>query len=269
MLDKIFSGLKSMTSPEIENMQFSIGITTFETRFEKYFIPLLERIREFNQKTEIIVAINGEHKKAFNESFRKKILEFIAAKDNVFPVVFPHFRGLAKLWNTLVIHASHDHILVLNDDIMIENARALNRVEKEIQKNDGRSLVINESWSHFVINRNELDQVGYFDERLLGIGEEDGDFCWRYIKLFGRSVKKVSISGFKNYAQETMTEIPSNIECRPGMKYSSFNRKFIEGKYSEDPGGHKGMFDKPVKLKKPGEKQYPHESFYLNNRDKL
>ena len=269
MLDKIISGLKSMTSPESENVQFSIGITTFEARFEKYFIPLLERIREFDQQTEIIVAINGEHKKDFNESFRKKILEFLAAKENVFPVVFPHFRGLAKLWNTLVIHASHDHILVLNDDIMVENARALNRVKKEIQKNEGRSFVINESWSHFLINKAEIDELGYFDERLLGIGEEDGDLCWRYMNLYGRPIANFKISGFKNFAQETMSEAPLNIVSRPNMKYSEFNRNFIMNKYEPNEGGIRGIFDKPVKLRDSDEKQYPNEKFFHQNKNKI
>lgn len=269
MYGKIISGFKSRSNLETGGIQFSIGITTFEARFEKYFLPLLERIRQLDQDTEVIVAINGEHKKSFDESFRKKILESIAEKEKVFPIMFPGFRGLAKLWNTLLIHSSHENVLVLNDDVMIENARALDRVQKELEKNKGRSFVINESWSHFVISKSELDKVGYFDERLLGIGEEDGDFCWRYIELFGKPVAKASIPGFKNYAQETMVEKPLNIESRPGMKYSAFNRRFIEDKYSEDPRGHRGMFDKPVKVKDPGEKQYPYESFYLKNRDKL
>ncbi len=269
MLRNVISDLKLKLSPGPGEVNFSIGITTFEARFEKYFIPLLDKIRQYDRETEIVVAVNGEHKKSFSERFRKNILEFTAAKENVFPVMFPHFRGLAKLWNTLIVHASHENILILNDDIMIENERALSRVKKEIQKNGGKSFVINDSWSHYVINKKEIDEVGYFDERLLGIGEEDGDLCWRYIELYGRPVKKVSIPGFKNYAQDTMSEMPSNIECRPGMKYSAFNRRYIEGKYAEDPGGKKGMFDKPVKMKDPGERQYPHERFYLKNRDKL
>lgn len=269
MLQKIISGFRSRATAETENAQFSIGITTFEARFEKYFTPLLNAIREFDNETEIIIAVNGEHKTDFSEAFRKEILGLIASHKNVFPVFFPRFRGLSKLWNTIIIHSSSENILVLNDDIMIRNAGTLNKVRKEILNNPGQSFVINDSWSHFLINRKEIDEIGYFDERLLGIGEEDGDLCWRYLELFGRPVKRISISGFKNYAEETMSERPANIECRPGMKYSTYNRKFIGEKYAEDPDGRKGMFDKPVRMKDRGERQYPNESYYRKNRDKL
>ena len=120
MLDKIINGLKSIASPGTTDVQLSIGITTFEARFEKYFVPLLNTLREFDQEAEIIVAVNGEHKKNFGESFRKVVLNLTASHKNVFPVVFPQFRGLAKLWNTIIIHSSCENILILNDDIMIE-----------------------------------------------------------------------------------------------------------------------------------------------------
>lgn len=252
---------------KIDNI--SIGITTFERRFKTYFKPLLKRIREFEADAEIIVAINGEHNQNFGEEYRASILQSIAETKNVYPIMFPRFRGLAKLWNSIIIHASNDHILILNDDVMINNKDFLKDIKKAAEKNSGKSFVINESWSHFLVSKAEIDDLGYFDERLLGIGEEDGDLCWRYIDLYGRPVAKTRISGFQNFAQDTMTEAPVNITSRPNMKYSQFNRNFIMKKYEPHEGGIRGMFDQPVKMLDSGKKQYPNEKFFHQNKDKI
>ena len=249
---------------------FSIGITTFQHRFEPYFIPLLNRIREYNQDVEIIVAVNGEHKAEFDEEYRSSILTVIARQPNVFPVLFPRFRGLSKLWNTIIIHSSHDYILMLNDDIMIEDPGFFRELASTIAKSKGQSFVINRSWSHFVISRTEIDELGYFDERLLGIGEEDGDMIWRYLKGYGRPLKSFQLPWISNYADKTEDYRPVNIHCRPGMKYSQFNRDFMfSEKYEKDPAGLKGMFDEPVSLKDAGKDQYPYEKFFRRRREEL
>jgi glycosyltransferase involved in cell wall biosynthesis len=253
-----------------ETIRFSIGITTFEHRFEQYFIPLLNRIREYDRETEVIVAVNGEHKMKFSEEYRSRILAFTAQQPNVFPVLFPTFRGLSKLWNTIIIHSSNDYILLLNDDTMIEDARFLLEIAPAIAKSEGLSFVINRSWSHCVVNRREIDELGYFDERLLGIGEEDGDMIWRYLRAYGRPLKSFQLSGIVNFAEKTKNYIPTNIHCRPGMKYSQFNREFIfKEKYQKDPAGIKGMFDEPVSLKEPVKEQYPYERFFRARREEL
>ncbi len=256
-------------SNQLKLDNISIGITTFERRFKTYFDPLLRRIREFEGDAEIIVAINGEHDQSFGEEYRASILQSIAGIKNVYPIMFPRFRGLAKLWNTIIIHASNDHILILNDDVMINDKNFITDIKKAAEKNSGKSFVINESWSHFFINKAEIDELGYFDERLLGIGEEDGDLCWRYINLYGRPIANFKISGFRNFAQDTISEAPLNIVSRPNMKYSEFNRNFIMKKYGPHESGIRGIFDRPVKMLDSGEKQYPNEKFFLQNKDKI
>lgn len=253
-----------------DDMTISIGITTFENRFEKYFVPLLTRIREYDDDTEIIVTINGEHKQEFGEEYRSGILDFISKKKKVFPIVFPRFRSPSKMWNTIVVHATHDYVLILNDDIMITNPNFVDDIKRAIKRNDGRSFIINGSFSHYLVCRRELDEIGYFDERLLGIGEEDGDITWRYIHQYGRQLKAVSIRGFVNMSEQTMNHVPLNIKSRPGTKYSLFNRQFIyETKYERNSSGIKGMFDHPMITKDNDPQQYPHENFYRENRDKL
>ena len=44
-------------------MKYSIGIVTFENRFESYFKPLIEKIKSSRPDIEITVCINGQYKK--------------------------------------------------------------------------------------------------------------------------------------------------------------------------------------------------------------
>ncbi len=254
----------------------SIGITTFEKRFEDYFVPLLKKIRSFEREAEILVAVNGEHKRDFDDGYRKRMLIFLAEQPRVFPVFFTSFRGLSKLWNTLLIHASGEFLLMLNDDTLITDEKFMRRIEKVLKKNGGRSFLINQSWSHFLASKIEMEQLGYFDERLLGIGEEDGDMTYRYIRKYGAPMKSHAMKGFRNYAQKTLGEQPLNISCHSGSKYSRFNRRFVhEKKYkvsSPQNGqgeGIQGMFDAPMEMKDEGPDQYPNERFYREHLDEL
>lgn len=262
----IFNRLKK----EDRRETLSIGITTFERRFETYFVPLVEQLRTLDADIEIVVAVNGEHQHRFSEAYRTALLTFIAGLPNIFPIVFPQFRGLAKLWNSIIVNASNDHILIINDDVAITQNKFLEKVRKTLTRNQGKSFTINGSWSHFVISRDEIDQLGYFDERLLGIGEEDGDIVWRYLSHFGSPINDYAISGISNFSEKTMRERPTNIACHSGGKYSQFNRSFVyQTKYHQDPLGIKGMFDAPMSNKDPGPHQYPHERFFRDYREKL
>lgn len=248
----------------------SIGITTFANRFEKYFIPLLKKIREIDSETEIVVAINGEHQQEFSESYRQEMLAFLSSQKRVYPIMFPCFRGVSKLWNTIIIHASHDYILMLNDDIMITTSEVLEDIKAHISRNAYRSFTINQSWSHFLVSRQEIDYLGYFDERFLGIGEEDGDISWRYFHEYRQDVANYKIKGMKNFAEKTVyTYKPANITCHSGTKYSLFNRNFFQQKYTKDPYGHPDMAGEPVRLADPGPDQYPNEIFYRTRKNEL
>lgn len=250
--------------------KITIGITTFEHRFEQYFMPLLTKIREYDENTEIVVAINGEHNKEFNEKYRTQILRYLSNQKKVFPVMFPHFRGVSKLWNTIIVHATHDYILMLNDDIIITSETFLQNIKNLILQNQGRTFTINESWSHFLVSREEIDYLGYFDERLLGIGEEDGDISWRYLHEYRRAIKSFKLKEFKNFAEDSVYNYkPTNVRSHSGTKYSQFNRDLIQNKYQYNQYGLPGMFGKPITMVNPGPEQYANEKFYRNNKNKL
>ena len=98
---------------------YSIGIVTYEKRFEKYFIPLIDTIKKYRPQSEITVCINGGYKKEFNQEYLSKILRFISTYPSIYPQVFTKFTSLAKLWNRSILNSTNELVLVLNDDVEI------------------------------------------------------------------------------------------------------------------------------------------------------
>lgn len=259
--------LKEFT-PSVD-LKYSIGITTFDKRFEKYFIPLLKQIKFEKPDIEIIVSINGNYKNCFNQNYRKDILNCLSNYDNVFPVFFTEFRALAKMWNTILIHSSNQYILLLNDDISIDR-NFWSNFEKAIVYKNNKCFTINKSWSHIFLNRDEINQTGWFDERLLGIGEEDGDMAWRYEMHYQNKLDNIFLKGIFNHVEMNDCE-QEFTKHGNSNKYSAFNREFILKKYIEDDinGEQHGLFPKKVICKVEDIHQYPYENFYWQNKNKF
>lgn len=247
-------------------MVFSIGITTFKHRYKKYFCELIHGLKwRVNEDVETIVAINGEHKEKFDDEYRETILNNLSSYHNTFPIIFPQFRGLSKLWNSIVLTATSEYILLLNDDVTIDASNFLQHVEACIKQYQ-TSFKINGSWSHVVLKKSEVEYLNYFDERLLGIGEEDGDFEWRYMSRMCKPFLSVNIPGIINHVD--MSHAPTNITPTDSGKYSKFNRELMRKIYIESEHGYRGMFD--YNAAHTGmENQYPYEQFRVENQDKL
>lgn len=251
-------------------MKLSIVVTTFQYRFEKYFKPLVnELVKQNVNNYEIIAVVNGENRMGLDAQYRADMLSYCATKGNVYPFMFPAFRGVAKLWNTGVVNSTGEYILILNDDIAISES-FLSDVESVIEQAKS-SVLFNGSFSHYMVKRFEIDELGYFDERYIGIGEEDGDFRWRYISQYGRDIYSASIRGLVNYVDGLYDYKPTNMRTHSGTKYSLFNQTFTTYKYkmSTEPNAIVGMFQTPMECILPVANQYPYEKFYMRNKDKL
>lgn len=246
-------------------MNYTIGITTFSKR-KDFLKNLISKVRKFtNQK--ILVCINGEKSNEFDELYRKDILNFFSEVYGVFPIFFTEIRGLSKMWNTLAIHSDTENILIMNDDLDIISENVFEDIDKHINSGQYQGFTkINDSFSHFLISKKNLDKLGYFDERLLGFGEEDGDIVYRCIKnkIF---INSINIFGLIN--------IISNIRqdaIVPGIgKYSKFNRSYIyEKKYKKDVHSNiRGMFDSPMIQVIEDTNCYPSESYFEKNKNLL
>jgi hypothetical protein len=248
---------------------YALVITTFDKRFEPFLVPLLTSIKAQRPTLEVIVAINGRAQALFSESYRQAVLAFLAQQTNTYPIVFPNFQSLAKLWNRGVLTATTPRVLVLNDYLKIggENGDGFFDSLEKTLADTPTSFRINGSFSHFVINKEELIEVGFFDERLLGLGEEDGDFFWRYYQRYDKEIASVDLPFIEN----VQSDLADDGYTKGIRTASQFNRNFIkEVKYKTTLlGGYRGMFDERVKKALEDEKQYPYEKFYWDNKNQL
>lgn len=243
------------------NYNYSIAIMTYNNRFDSCFKSLLDKLRSLSSNIEIIVGVNGNCKELFDQEFRKNMLLKLSEYDYIYPIFFPEFRGCSKIWNTMFINSSNDNILFLSDDVCIQNNNILNDINNLI---DGTTFKINNSFSHFVCNRKELNEYGWFDERLLGFGEEDGDMMYRYEEL-GNKVNNKFISGLYDMGLQDSSNFTKGVN-----KYSKFNKDWIfSNKYIPDSNGILCTFSNPHKRICDNTNLYPYEKFYWDNKDKL
>jgi glycosyltransferase involved in cell wall biosynthesis len=245
--------------------KISIVITTFSKRLN-FAKTLISQIRQ-QVDYKIVLVINGEKDGEFDETYRKQILEVARDHSNVYPIFFIETRGLSKMWNTGIIATDTDDVLVLNDDVEIHsnNIFEVLKLVMEIPEYEGLAR-INRSFSHFLINKNVLDKLGYFDERLLGFGEEDGDIYFSLLKN-GLKLHDTNCQGLHNIVSDIRHDY-----IKPGVgKYSKFNREFaFQQKYQRDDSSpYQGMFDYPCKEVLVKEQQYPYEKFYREHKNEL
>lgn len=249
---------------------YSIGITTFNKRFN-FVKHLIETIKNFRPDVPIILAINGIHNQNFDEEYRTNIIKLIAEHKFVYPIFFPKMRGYSKLVNTLVIHSPTNALLCLNDDVDILDESFFNSFET-ILPSITRMCKFNGTFSFACYTKTGMIDLGWMDERLLGIGEEDGDLTYRYIEKYNEPFPEYYLTGIHNIVSDIRDE---NIITGVG-KYTKFNREFIgfwtpgSGKYVQtETSVISGMFGQPYTKIMEDFEQYPYEQFYLNNRDKV
>ena len=230
---------------------FDIGITTFEKRFDNCFVPLLASIKKLNDESNIIVQCNGTLRSKFNEEYRKKMLQLSANYNRVFPFVWTEFRSIAKLVNNIVINSTTEHTLIISDDVVISDKKFFDDVQAGIDR--GLQLfTINGAFAYFVISKTEIRKLGWFDERLLGVGNEDTDMYERH-RTLGIQISDIP----SEYISNTSSRLMDNYDSI-NIKYSRFNRRVFEMVH----------FMKQLEVCSEG-CQYPFEEFYLANRHLL
>lgn len=243
----------------------TIGITTFSKRYE-FLEKLISQIRSFVDYP-IIILINGEKNGITDDEYMKKVFDLCIKNNQIYPTFFLEVRGLAKMWNTIIVQSPNDDIMILNDDIEILSNEVFIKSVKIFEDPNFQGITkLNSSFSHFLVNKKTIEDLDFFDERLLGFGEEDGDITYRMLKK-NKSIDNVSVNGIVNIVSNVRHDhVISGIG-----KYSKFNRDFIYGsKYVPDSNSNiKGMFDSPMRELLLNEKQYPYEKYFRENKEKL
>jgi hypothetical protein len=220
---------------------FAIVITTYEDRQIRSCLPLVRGLRQSGITAPIIVVINGCFGRAYNTNLRKEFCQKLLIFDDINIVALRKMVPLARAWNIGIQNANSDVCIVLNDDLAISGRGPLEDCLKLVQGAERGGLCVgNSSFSHFAVSNECLAKVGWFDERYLGVGEEDGDYAWRYEAAYGRPVGEVALRSFGNL------EDPSNGGYVEGIgKYSLACRVFREMKFKPDDGGIQGMYERP------------------------
>jgi hypothetical protein len=237
-------------------MNYSIVIVTYDKRFKKHLIPLIDEIKKQNESIEILLEINGNYNKQFDQIYRKEILEFCSKYENIYPQFYTKFTSLAKLWNRGIQNSSNNNVLVLNDDLSIKNGFiefANNNVD-DLKNNT--IITINNTFSHFLINRNSLSSINWFDERFLGVGWEDMDV---QVKL--KKIPYINTDLVYNFSSENIEEkhqeVKHHIDANGKMiKYCQFNEDFFNFKFYHDKNHQENI-------------QYPYYDFEISNHDLL
>jgi hypothetical protein len=242
-----------------KKVDYSIGIVTYVERFNKSFKQLaLELSRQFPD-VEKNVILNGFPDKEKQLRYIKEATAFLNKCGFTRVISFEEHQALAKGWNLLVINSDAPKILILNDDCSIESNF---RYEFESQRQDYDWLFLNESFSHFMTSKRVVKNVGWFDERFLGIGHEDGDYARRCaIKNFEYDVG-VDCPSLKNLQiQEEFVSFTTKKNEKSG-NYSVYNEIFFKKKWSHAAFAKSGYTYIPIRhLKRyantpPGEGSY-------------
>ena len=245
----------------MENKNYSIGITTYFRRFEDWFKPLIIEIKRQRPDVEIIVSVNGELNTEFYEDYRRDILVFLSQFKNTFPVFYPRFRSMCKMWNTNILLSTQENSLLLEDDIQLEDG-FFDYYESILEDT---FMLINGCYSAISVNKREMIKVGWFDERFLGLGHEDGEFASRHVSAIGL-IHSTMIPTCKNMyghgiefeklrklKEEEIRLVGHRVTRPASMHYNDFNFEVQEEIYSS----------------RNKHTQYPYEEFYLDNKHKL
>ena len=259
---------------------YSITIQTYVYRFDTYFKSLLANIHKQRPNIEKVVFVNGQHNEQFSEDYRRDMMQYASCFPNTFLVMSPFMRGCSHMWNTCINYTSNEYVLVLSDDIIIldgffDDFEAMLAHNRQI---GDESFRINWHWGHFCVWRNDLldpNRIGYFDERLISFGDEDGDWMWRYQNKFNRHMRNYGTDKLP-FNSDDVCMPGKNTKTHSGSKYSAFNHDFwLQEKMEPDIGGSNdahGLYrNNPQKVRVGMETPdfYPGEKFYRENIHKI
>ena len=210
------------------NNEYSISVVTYINRYEKFFRPLIRSLCALFPDTEIIVTINGYYDRPRQMEYLKRVADLLDTYPNVSRVEHMEGQSLSKLWNQSLIESRNKKLFVFNDDLII-----LPSFRRHLEASGiiGEELaLINRSWSHFLISKRIVSEVGWFDERFPGVGNEDEDFEARLVHA-GLNVKSFTVQGLRNVVFKTRDFSYGKHTKTINVKYVRANKAFFDKKW--------------------------------------
>jgi hypothetical protein len=179
---------------------YCVGILTFSKR-KKYIENLLKQIR-LDSEIPVYLCINCDYNQPFDPKYRDFILKLCLKHKNVYPLFYLKFRGLSKAWNDMVVNSCYDNMIIMNDDSTIQSGffdEIVNQYEHLYENEPKQILKINNGWACFIVNKEYLTSVTFFNEKYIGIGFEDAEFVRRH-------------GEFPEYVTEKFIDLASELE---------------------------------------------------------
>jgi hypothetical protein len=244
--------------------KYSIVLTTYFRRFDQWLKPIVIQIKKERPDIELIVVINGEHNEQFHEDFRKGILDFLKEFPNTYPTIFPKFRSMSHMWNTGIRLASEENVFITQEDLTLRDGffNIYEDILDQVNQTNIKTFHVNGSYSCISVNKREVIETGWFDERLLGFGYEDGEYTKRYCSSKQiHHFPDINIDECENTLKnEKFSDFIFNESRLSNITLcSQFNRY---SKFNEDL--HSEIYATPN-----FKEQYPYELYYLDNNHKL
>ena len=141
-------------------------------------------------------------------------------------------QSLAKLWNQLVLRTPTEKAIILNDDLTLSPLFRRELESSSLLDND--IGLINSSWSHFLISRSIIENIGWFDERFPGVGNEDEDYEAR-LAVAGCAIPIVRLHSVHNLIYPTTDFSYGKNVATANSKYIAANKEFFDRKWHVVP----------------------------------
>lgn len=149
---------------------YTIGVVTDHGRFETHFKPLIESLVHIFPDREVLCVINGYSDKTSQISYLDKVTKFLSKFPTVRYLTNDIEQPLTKCWNQLVILSHADKIVILSGNAKISD---LFRERLELNIDKYGFATINHSLKNFIISKDVIRKVGWFEERESDIGKDN------------------------------------------------------------------------------------------------
>jgi len=175
-------------------LNVTITITTFLPRLAWFKEMFLVTNDIFPSETKIVSIDGWDWDRHAQNKYHEEITAFLDNRRfaNTIPLMYPRTTSLASRWNDAIRRSRPcaDNYFIMNDDVTLDPA-----FRRELASAiDENNLACNFGcFNYFMLSGRCVDTIGYFDEGLCGIGEEDGDYEIR-ICLSGGEVCKYASS---------------------------------------------------------------------------
>jgi hypothetical protein len=143
------------------------------------FQPFYKQVRLLFPEVRLTIVVNGFYKQDEQREYLRRIESELCTSlgENIILVPHDYPKGLARLWNKLLSRSQAEYALLLNDDL--EVLAWFSRWLETAARKSSHITLLDGTWSHFVISKRSLDDIGWFDEESQGIGFEDIDYTAR------------------------------------------------------------------------------------------